>query len=167
MSDRIAVLIGGDLVQVGTPNEVYHDPRDIRVAEFIGSPKINILPAEIGSDGRVDLLGRPTGLVSRAGAGKASIGIRPEALRLADGRNGALSGQVCHIENLGAELIVHLRIGDMAAPTIMRTDAASGAELAIGKSLAVDFPRDALYAFDGSGRRVDAAVYADRQVVNG
>ena len=47
MSDRIAVMMDGDLLQLGSPEEVYQNPQDIRVAEFIGSPKMNILPGKL------------------------------------------------------------------------------------------------------------------------
>jgi ABC-type sugar transport system ATPase subunit len=52
MSDRVAVMMGGELIQVGAPEELYHDPNDLRVAEFIG-PKINVMPVEaLVRDGR-------------------------------------------------------------------------------------------------------------------
>src|SRR5689334_9697184 len=54
MSNRLAVMIGGELVQVGKPAEIYDDPRDVRVAEFVGSPKINLLPGRIRDDGRIE-----------------------------------------------------------------------------------------------------------------
>ena len=57
MSGRIAVMIEGDIVQVGTPGRIYEDPRDIRVAEFVGTPKINVLPGRIRGDGRLEVLG--------------------------------------------------------------------------------------------------------------
>ena len=53
MSDRIAVMMGGELLQVDTPDNVYRDPHDLRVAEFIGSPKMNTLPGSVDSDGQV------------------------------------------------------------------------------------------------------------------
>ena len=46
MSDRIAVMMEGDILQLGSPEEVYENPQDIKVAEFIGSPKMNILPGQ-------------------------------------------------------------------------------------------------------------------------
>ncbi|MDX2203357.1 MAG: ABC transporter ATP-binding protein, partial [Hyphomicrobiaceae bacterium] len=52
MSDRIAVMMDGNVIQIGTPDQVYDDPQDLRVAEFIGSPKINVLEAEAGQGGR-------------------------------------------------------------------------------------------------------------------
>jgi len=64
MSDRIAIMMDGELLQCATPDEVYNDPSDIRVAEFIGSPKINIIPASTDDHGTVALLGQPIGLTS-------------------------------------------------------------------------------------------------------
>ena len=53
MSDRIAVMMDGDLLQLGSPEEVYQNPQDIRVAEFIGSPKMNILPGHCDKLGHI------------------------------------------------------------------------------------------------------------------
>ncbi|MGI9381898.1 MAG: ABC transporter ATP-binding protein, partial [Methyloligellaceae bacterium] len=52
MSDRMAVMMEGDILQIGAPDDVYQDPQDLRVAEFVGSPKINILPGECDGAGR-------------------------------------------------------------------------------------------------------------------
>ena len=49
MSDRMAVMMDGDILQFGAPNEIYQNPQDLRVAEFIGSPQVNILPGECDS----------------------------------------------------------------------------------------------------------------------
>ena len=72
MSSRIAVMIEGHIVQVGTPAEVYENPQDIRVAEFVGSPKINAMPGVIREDGGLEVLGRPLGLSTSAPAGGCS-----------------------------------------------------------------------------------------------
>ncbi len=82
MSDRVAVMMGGEIVQVGTPEEVYNDPQDIRVAGFIGSPRINTLAAEVGGDGTVTVGATRTGLRSEA-RGPVTFAIRPEDLRIA------------------------------------------------------------------------------------
>ena len=57
MSSRIAVMIEGNIVQIGTPAEVYENPRDIRVAEFVGSPKINAMPGVIREDRGLEAAG--------------------------------------------------------------------------------------------------------------
>ncbi|GFE48696.1 hypothetical protein So717_04490 [Roseobacter cerasinus] len=58
MSDKIAVMMGGEILQCAAPEIIYEDPNDIHVAEFIGPPKINILPVEAVGRG-IQLLGHP------------------------------------------------------------------------------------------------------------
>ena len=107
MSDRIAVMMDGELLQVATPEEVYGRPADLRVAEFIGSPKINVLPVASGRDGRLHYAGRP--LPFRAGADAvAGLGVRPEAFRIVRD-DGQISARVVHRENFGAEVCFHLQ----------------------------------------------------------
>ena len=78
MSDRIAVMMDGDLLQLGPPDEVYENPTDIRVAEFIGSPKMNILPASCDAKGSVDCLGQKIKIALTNNKKQSlSIGIRP------------------------------------------------------------------------------------------
>ena len=82
MSGRIAVMIGGELIQVGTPAAIYEDPRDIRVAEFIGTPKINAFPGRVRSDGRLEVLGHVLQAATPAPAGECRICVRPERIEL-------------------------------------------------------------------------------------
>ena len=55
MSDRVALMMGGEVLQVAPPAEIYDRPAELRVAEFIGSPKINVLPGTVRGDGGVDV----------------------------------------------------------------------------------------------------------------
>lgn len=91
MGDRIAVLQGGKLQQIGSPSEVYLRPANKFVAGFIGSPEMNFLPG--------DFAGGSSGLVA---------GIRPESVRI--GAEGE-SATVDLVENLGAQNLVHLKLG--------------------------------------------------------
>jgi multiple sugar transport system ATP-binding protein len=85
LGDRIAVLEGGALQQVGTPEELYERPANVFVGGFIGSPAMSFLP---GEDGTV-------------------IGARPEHVRLwADGLSGPLDGRVAYVEALGRETLI-------------------------------------------------------------
>jgi len=166
MSDRIAVMMDGELVQVGTPDEVYSEPQDIRVAEFIGSPKINILPGEVRADGGIDLLGAPTGLVSGEAPGEAFIGIRPEALQTCKSSDSTVSGPVTHMENLGAEVMVHFMIPGTRKPTVMRLDHATASGVSLGKEIFVDFNPVKAHLFEGSGQRISAQSFMEKQLVN-
>jgi ABC-type sugar transport system ATPase subunit len=93
MGDRIAVMNQGVLQQVGTPKELYTTPHNVFVAGFIGSPSMNIVPA--------DAVGW---------SGAETVGFRPEHVRLREGGEGGLrfDSRVEVIEYLGDEQLVHL-----------------------------------------------------------
>jgi multiple sugar transport system ATP-binding protein len=119
LGDRIAVLRSGALLQCDSPRRIYDRPACLFVATFIGSPPMNLLPADLVRDGERALLSAP-GLrlaLPSAGAreGKVIAGIRPEHLVLApaDAPLG-LSATVEMIEEAGSESHVHLRMDDRA-----------------------------------------------------
>lgn len=103
MSDRVAVMLGGQLQQVAPPKQLYDDPETLSVAEFVGSPKINVLPVADGFHA-----------------------IRPEAMELVDATTpGAMVGKVRLVEHMGSESLVHVEVPDAAAPLIARLEALS------------------------------------------
>ncbi|WP_454856800.1 ATP-binding cassette domain-containing protein [Rhizobium binxianense] len=80
MSDRIALMMGGRIRQIGTPQEIYETPGHIDVATFIGQPAINLFPAEIDAAGRIGLAEeRPPFATCTLPPGRAQIGVRAEA----------------------------------------------------------------------------------------
>jgi multiple sugar transport system ATP-binding protein len=97
MADKIVVLQSGNVEQVGSPLELYHKPRNIFVAGFIGSPKMNLISGAIA-----------------AGYKCETIGIRPEHLSV-DTAKGDWKGTVGVAEHLGADTFLHVRIeaGDL------------------------------------------------------
>lgn len=159
MSNRIAVIIAGHIVQIGTPADVYENPRDLRVAEFVGSPKINVLPGAIGSHGALSALGQMLDLTTSAPAGRCAIGVRPERIRLGD---GSFAGDVVHIENLGAEAFIHIRRDGIDLPVVARVDHDRPLP-AIGSRIAFSFAPDAVRAFDAQGRRIETRLQAHRE----
>ena len=103
MADKIVVLNGGQIEQVGSPMDLYNRPVSPFVAGFIGSPKMNLYTGE-----------------AAAAMGAATYGIRPEHLRL-DNITPRWNGTVRHVERLGADTVIHLEVsglGDM----VVRTD---------------------------------------------
>jgi multiple sugar transport system ATP-binding protein len=157
MSSRLAVMIGGELVQVGKPAEIYDNPRDVRVAEFVGSPKINMLPGRIREDGRIEALGQVIRLTCSHPSGNCRIGVRPERIELG---SGPFSGTVIHIENMGAEAFVHLGLDGADARLVARVnDVRQLPDIASHASF--DFPAEAVRAFNGAGKRIDV-VYQER-----
>jgi len=83
MADRVAVMLGGQIIQTATPQQIYDAPADLRVAEFIGTPKINVLAGELRAAGGVEALGTVWPIsVAGAETGRVSIGVRAEAWEL-------------------------------------------------------------------------------------
>jgi multiple sugar transport system ATP-binding protein len=158
MSSRIAVMIEGHIVQIGTPAEVYDNPQDIRVAEFVGSPKINALPGLIREDGGLEVLGRPLGLSTPAAPSRCSVCVRPERMELSSGPS-AISGTVLHLENLGAEAFVHIKVERIEMPLLARMSPDRQLP-AIGSAIQFGFPTSAARIFDATGKRIEVAAAA-------
>ncbi|WP_421997358.1 ABC transporter ATP-binding protein [Reyranella sp.] len=169
MSDRIAVMMDGNIVQVGTPDEVYNRPQDIRVAEFIGSPKINVLPGRVDAEGRVHVLGLTLDQRLEAAPGtQVQVGIRPEAVRpAATAAEPAWRGTVSHAENMGSEVFLHAAITGLDAPVLCRLEPGEARTLGVGSPVALVPKPAAPSFFDRDGHRVGVRPVTYRQVVNG
>jgi len=108
MGDRVGVLNGGRIVQVGTPNEIYNRPGSVFVAGFVGSPTMNLFPGEI-SGGRIRALsGKLEAAVRHGGNRKVTIGIRSEDIIV--GPSEPVEARVHDVENHGVEKILTLRV---------------------------------------------------------
>ena len=109
LASRIVVLKGGHVQQIGTPEEIYDRPANTFVADFMGSPPMNLVPAEVRDgavivgDARIEMP-VPPGL-----AGPVTLGIRPEHLALGGGAPD-LVVQPVMIENTGAECYVSFEL---------------------------------------------------------
>ncbi|MCV9961551.1 ABC transporter ATP-binding protein [Pararhizobium sp. BT-229] len=103
MADTVVVMKGGEIRQAASPIEIYRRPADTFVADFIGST--NLLEAEADSTGRVTVLGQPVSGVSLgANTRKATLSIRPEDVHLTAPGDGALSGTVTFVRDLGGTI---------------------------------------------------------------
>ena len=124
MGQRIAVMKDGKIQQVGTPLEIYGRPENLFVANFIGTPPMNFLPATI-ADGGKTLSGKGFSLpvpesvraqTSGADGKKVVVGIRPENILhpsvAVRGETARLSGKVEVVEPLGDKAVVHVRVSD-------------------------------------------------------
>jgi multiple sugar transport system ATP-binding protein len=111
MADRIAVLDAGHLQQLGAPDDVYQHPANLFVAQFIGSPPMNVLPAQ-REDGALVVAGGwhvPMPRLRDTASNTLTVGLRPEAILLADDGHPA---EVLVSEPLGSEVIVNVKLGD-------------------------------------------------------
>ena len=134
LADRIAVMDEGVLQQVGTPSDVYRRPKNLFVAQFIGSPVMNVLPGRLLAEGgRTKLFLADAadafefaGPVPSQGASAEDgliVGVRPEAVQVArDRRPGYVPIEAHLIEPLGAYDIVDLKLGSQ----FLRARTASG-----------------------------------------
>ena len=106
MADRIVVLRGGEVEQIGTPQELYHEPQTRFVAGFIGSPAMNFLPARIEGAEAILATGDRIAIrrVGSAAAGEGECGIRPEHLSLTG--EGGVPATVDVVEPLGSDTLL-------------------------------------------------------------
>ncbi len=156
MGDRIAVLAPlkqagrSNLMQFGTPEEVYHRPANLFVAKFIGSPPMNFFEGRAEDDGvRVGALKLPGAEHLPA---SLMVGIRPEHVRLGAGEGPSIAGTVEGVENLGHEKLWFLATAE--GRIVART--ADGAAYAVGETVGVHFETEKLHLFDrATGERVD------------
>ncbi|GGE28199.1 sugar ABC transporter ATP-binding protein [Agaricicola taiwanensis] len=157
LADRIVVLRDGQVEQVGTPMELYLRPATRFVAEFIGSPAMNIVPATVTDEGKVLPRGAaaPVALGASLNGTSLGLGVRPEDLTIAqDGAPSLFEGRITLVEHLGETQLVHLDVGN-DAPLIVKLPRTAAAER--GHMLRVSAPRETLHLFDDTGRAVRAA----------
>jgi multiple sugar transport system ATP-binding protein len=103
MGHRVAVLRDGDLQQCAPPGVLYHEPANLFVARFIGSPAMNTLP--VSANGSLHVAGVDLGVADGLGGRSATVGFRPETVVVGD---GAIPGRIRTVEDLGSEVFVHL-----------------------------------------------------------
>jgi multiple sugar transport system ATP-binding protein len=159
-ADRVAVMMGGRILQLDTPEAIYRNPLHIDVASFIGSPRINIIPAEVRADRRaywrdIEIAVGNEWVVP----GPVQLAIRPEALVLhADSRPGAIPVCLQRVEFLGVEALCHLALTDSDVTLVVRHPPELAARLKertdSKAALFVSARADEWLAFGASGERV-------------
>jgi multiple sugar transport system ATP-binding protein len=118
MADKIVVLRLGVIEQAGAPLELYNNPRNLFVAGFIGSPKMNLLTTSAQGAG-LQVAGGNLAL-QRNIAGATTLGIRPEHITIADGSGTKLADvRVDLVENLGGQTVVYATTADGQPLTIV------------------------------------------------
>ncbi len=121
-ADQVVVMYEGEVVQIGTPQELFDKPRHVFVGKFIGSPGMNVLDAEpAGSAVIID--GHHIALQKQLdGKAPLQVGIRPEHIRLSP--DGDIPLQIFRIEDLGRHLVVHGYLGDQQLSVVVPEGAA-------------------------------------------
>ena len=140
----------GNIEQVGTPEEIYSDPANIFVAQFIGTPKMNILEIDekdIKSEKIIKVLGNELTIKNvKLEKRKHFIGIRPEHLKIKNETKFKFSPEIDIIENLGNEKIVYMKKDNHQ----LSAKISSGTE--IGNSFGFDLQN--IFIFNENGKRI-------------
>ncbi len=156
LADKIVVLNGGHIEQVGSPRELYERPASSFVAGFLGSPRMNFLPARLHAPGETSLVDTPVlGMATLpfdssklAADASLSLGVRPEhlSLKAAPGSAGVV---VTGVEYLGSETYVHLDTGQ-DEPLICRCEVNAGWQTGDRVELQLDIDKIHLFDTDGT-----------------
>ncbi|MFW5641896.1 MAG: ABC transporter ATP-binding protein [Roseicyclus sp.] len=151
-ADRIVVLEFGRIAQVGTPRELYERPANLFVAQFIGSPKMNILPCAT-TGGRYTVDGVRGGAFG-GDHGAVRLGIRPEHITLGRPGDGQCDGVIDMVEYLGADSFLVVECGPLGQLTVRIT---GQTEVRAGDAVGLVFDPAHLSFFDADGLRVSTA----------
>ena len=150
LADRIVILNQGNIEQVGTPEEIYNDPENIFVAQFIGTPKMNILEINeknIISENTIKLLDNDIQFDKlKLKKSKHFIGIRPENLKTNQKTKFTFDVEIELIENLGNEKIAYMKKNEH------QLSAKIPSNVAINNSIGIDLEN--IFIFDQNGKRL-------------
>ena len=151
LADRIVVLKDGKIMQTGSPTELYDNPANVFVAQFLGSPKMNILKAD-ATKGAIKVSGQsdvnfPNGISPQP----IQLGIRPEAISLVAPGKGLFSGRVTLNEFHGGSRTV---IADIGAGTSVTLQIAAGQSPQLGDSVGLQCVIDDFHIFHANGERL-------------
>jgi multiple sugar transport system ATP-binding protein len=161
MGNRIAVMNGGKIQQVGAPLEVYDSPANLFVANFIGTPPMNFIEATVDPDGSLlrakgYAIPLPASLQRRVAAkkGEAIIaGIRPEHIHEATGNGATVNGTIELVEPIGHNVVVHSRVGE----DILVASISTKQIPKIGEPIILGIDTASMHLFDkSSGMRLEA-----------
>ena len=148
LADKIVVLKDGAIQQVGSPIDLYEKPANLFVAQFLGSPKMNVFEAapvngglRIAGTGQLDL--------ALAQAGVAKVGARPENITVAAAGQGNIDGKVDVVERLGSDTYAYIALGEGELVTVRLP---GNARLSVGETVGLVLDMAELHLFDAEGK---------------
>ncbi len=150
LADRIVILNNGNIEQFGTPDEIYTDPNNVFVAEFIGSPKMNLIKINkesIINNNTINFLNNQIVFENFNFNDEIYLGIRPEDISVKDEHNIKFEVKVDLIENLGFEKIIY-------SSSLNNEIRIKTSENIQRDTLNISFPKDKLYLFDKNKKRI-------------
>ena len=162
LADRIVVMRSGEIVQVGSPMEIYSNPTNYFVADFFGSPSMNLVAGEVvqnGTSTRFRSSWFELVLPERfkaATPGAATLGIRPEHVHIHIGAKGDIELPVRLVEPLGKDTLLYFDASNERA-FVAVTEGLGMADVKVGERVALSLDQRLTYLFDAEGRRVNTA----------
>lgn len=144
LADKIVVLNKGNIEQIGTPRQIYNNPKNIFVAGFIGNTKMNFLHVTTDANGEnsyVQSIKLPKNQ-------KITLGARPEHISISNKQDADMSGKIDIIENLGEYSIIYIRLANNDIIT-MKTDILE--KFAINDDIHIKFNTEKMHVFDENG----------------
>jgi multiple sugar transport system ATP-binding protein len=153
ISDRIAVMLNGKIAQFSTPSAIYRDPVSLDVAQFVGTPTINCLPARIESDGdvRAGMLVIENPRLALPAGTAVTLAVRPEHVLLENHRGARNAMRVVRVEDHGHDGLVHLE-GEDGASLIARANPTL--RLKRGDTISAGIAQQHALFFGADGRRI-------------
>jgi multiple sugar transport system ATP-binding protein len=140
LADRVVVLRDGQIEQVGTPLELYDKPANQFVAQFIGTPQMNVVSTSEMPQLQATIQGVPA---------DGFVGLRPENIALKPAGGGQMQGTVELVEALGAETLIYVNTG-AKLPLVARQSARP--TVRVGDKVGVEIDANAAHLFDAQGR---------------
>jgi multiple sugar transport system ATP-binding protein len=158
LSDRVAVMFGGRIVQIGSPQSLYTQPATRQVAEFIGTPRINLLEGTVRADLDIDV--SDTHVVAEhdlAPGSRVFLGIRPEHLRLTERMGPAtFTARIQRLEYMGNDLLLYAIVLGQREPIVMRLSPQDSVGLKPELTVHITAARAPVLLFDDEGRAVSS-----------
>ncbi|MEN5277657.1 sn-glycerol-3-phosphate ABC transporter ATP-binding protein UgpC [Brucella sp. TWI432] len=160
LADRIVVMNKGNVEQLGKPLDIYRKPASLFVAQFIGSPTMNALPAEVRQNSGETLVlsctGRDISLRSHFAPlnvqDHVTLGIRPEDLATCSAQDAWFSGELAVVERLGSQMFGYIEIGQ---PKMLTVEFPRDSELELGQQVHVKGDESRVHLFDSeTGKRI-------------
>jgi multiple sugar transport system ATP-binding protein len=149
LADKIVVLDKGDIQQVGSPIDLYENPANLFVAQFIGSPKMNVMSARssgtavtIGNSGSIKVPGKKLTDI-------AKIGFRPEDIEIVAAGKGHLNGTIDVVERLGSDTFAYVATGSSGIVTVRAVGNVKNTQA--GQAIGLKLNPDRLHFFAENG----------------
>ncbi len=159
LADRIVVMRAGDIEQIGSPMEIYSNPATDFVADFFGSPSMNLIAGEVDHDGGMPHFHSPhfslalPAPFNEVAGGRVTLGIRPEHLRVGRDDAADIDLPVRLVEPLGKDTLLYFDIG-AERPLIAVSEGLAMAEMEAGDRLGLTLIRECIFLFGTDGRRI-------------